>query len=181
MQTALRSELAGCGVARCRVVPGLSLPTPLPHCHRHRSTCRRSHRRRIVAPREATNRNLGWWTIAAITQHASLYVSRKLHMLADIGPNSIGAGRIDVRGRRGQTRIAGSTGLSNPGCTTQMLWMATFQPQTTPPRLPPSHTDSLLQPTSGSARASRVSEKSFTGHSIDLTESWPYASRVQAS
>ena len=29
-------------------------------------------------------------------------------VLADIGPNSIGARRIDVPSRRGQTRIAGS-------------------------------------------------------------------------
>jgi len=31
----------------------------------------------------------------------------------------------------------------------------------TPPQLPPFHTDSLLLPTSGSARASHVSEKIF--------------------
>ena len=46
-------------------------------------------------------------------------------------------------------------------CTIQRLWKAAFQPQTTPPRLPPFHTDSLLPPTSGSARASHVSEESF--------------------
>ena len=43
----------------------------------------------------------------------------------------------------------------------QRLWKAAFQPQTTPPRLLPFHTDSFLLPTSGSARASHVSEKSF--------------------
>ena len=60
LQTALRSELAGCGAVRCRVVLGLSLPTPLLHCHRHRSTRRLLHRRRTVASREANNRNLRW-------------------------------------------------------------------------------------------------------------------------
>ena len=102
-------KLAGRGAARCRVVPGLSLPTPLLYCSiaidTGRSTRRRSHRRFKGSGREATNRNLGQWVMPL----SATCVSCKLRglMFVDIGPNSIGARCIDVhgQGRRGEMRV----------------------------------------------------------------------------